>query len=95
MLTEIFSETEAELSEIADNLFLGARELARFGYFVDAEKQLRQAIAIDTYCFQAYNLLEYVLEAQDRVGESHDIRVYWKLLQQEQRFFEAFIGQRG
>jgi hypothetical protein len=64
--------------ESVDNLALAlcleAREFALTGDLETAEKQLRRAIAFDTYCLKAYEWLEYVLDAQERFDEACDLR---------------------
>ena len=59
---------------LAMALCLEARTLAMEGNLEAAEKQLRRAIAFDTYCIKAYEWLEYVLDAQERFDESCDLR---------------------
>ena len=55
-------------------LSLEARMFASEGNFEDAERQLRRAIAFDTYCLLAYEWLEYVLDAQERFDEACEVR---------------------
>ena len=65
------------INGLAFALSLEGRRFVREGNFHDAEKQLRRAIAIDTYCLDAYEWLEYVLDAQERFDEScliHELR---------------------
>lgn len=62
------------VSGLAAALSLEGRGFARNENFKDAEKQLRRAIAIDTYCINAYQWLEYVLDAQGRFDESCWVR---------------------
>jgi hypothetical protein len=64
--------------ESVENLALAlcveARDFLRCGDFEAAEKQLRRAIAVDTYCLKAYEWLEYVLDAQERFNEACELR---------------------
>jgi tetratricopeptide (TPR) repeat protein len=62
------------VSSLALALSEEARVLASEGNLAEAEKQLRRAIAFDTYCLKAYEWLEYVLDAQGRFDESCDVR---------------------
>ena len=62
------------VSGLALALSLEGRNFAREGNFEDAEKQLRRAIAFDTYCLVAYKWLEYVLDAQGRFDEACELR---------------------
>ena len=55
-------------------LCLEARALVVEGDLAAAEKQLRRAIAFDTYCVRAYEWLEYVLDLQERFDESCALR---------------------
>lgn len=62
------------VSSLSLALSFEGRDLAQDKNFEDAEKQLRRAIAFDTYCFMAYEWLEYVLDAQERFDESSEVR---------------------
>ena len=62
------------VSGLALALSLEARKFALEENFEDAEKQLRRAIAFDTYCILAYEWLEYVLDAQERFDEACELR---------------------
>jgi hypothetical protein len=62
------------VSGLALALCLEGRRFAFDGNFEDAEKQLRRAIAFDTYCLVAYEWLEYVLDAQERFDDACELR---------------------
>lgn len=62
------------VDSLALALSLEGRMFASEGNLEDAEKQLRRAIAADTYCLMAYEWLEYVLDAQERFDESCELR---------------------
>jgi hypothetical protein len=62
------------VDNLAMALCLEARDFVLEGNFEAAEKQLRRAIAFDTYCIRAYEWLEYVLDAQERFDEACDLR---------------------
>ena len=62
------------VDELALALSLEGRMFASEGNLEDAEKQLRRAIACDTYCLLAYEWLEYVLDAQERFDEACEVR---------------------
>lgn len=55
-------------------LCLEARDFLRGGDLESAERQLRRAIACDTYCLPAYGWLEYVLDSQGRFDEASELR---------------------
>ncbi len=62
------------VDSLALALSLEGRRFANAENFEEAERQLRRAIAFDTYCFTAYEWLEYVLDAQERFDESCKVR---------------------
>ena len=62
------------LDGLAMALCLEARDFILEGDMENAEKQLRRALACDTYCFRAYEWLEYVLDAQERYEEAGELR---------------------
>lgn len=62
------------VSGLALALCLEARDFILEGNLESAEKQLRRAIAFDTYCFKAYEWLEYVLDAQERYDDASNLR---------------------
>ena len=62
------------VDSLAIALCLEARDFALEGNLEDAERQLRRALACDTYCIPAYQWLEYVLDAQERFDEACELR---------------------
>jgi uncharacterized protein HemY len=64
------------VDDLALALSLEGRLFASEGNYAEAEKQLRRAIAFDTYCITAYEWLEYVLDAQERFDEACEVREF-------------------
>ncbi len=58
---------------LAQALCLEARDFLLKGDLQSAEKQLRRAIAFDTYCLPAYDWLEYALDLQERFDEACEL----------------------